>query len=139
MWLLAAAIFLIGCSPADGPSGPVFEDAWIREIPPGMKMTAGFGTLSNPGSTEIRIVSFSSPLFGDVSLHRTELVDGMSEMREVALLTIPAAGTVELAPGGYHLMLMSPSGEIAAGQMVRIEMTAADGRAFEFDLPVVRR
>jgi len=138
-WLLGLGIFLVGCSPADRDSGPDFEDAWIRDIPPGMKMTAGFGKLSNPEPAAIGITSYSSPDFADVSLHRTEMVDGMSKMREVPLLTIPAGETIELAPGGYHLMLMMPSGEVREGQTIRIEMSAGDGRTFGFDVPVEGR
>ena len=102
-------------------------------------MTAAFGALHNPESEAIEIISFSSPSFGDVSLHRTELLDGVSKMREVPRLTVAAGETVVLEPGSYHLMLMMPFGKIQPGQTVKIEMTAADGRNFSFDLAVERR
>jgi hypothetical protein len=116
-----------------------FEDAWIRATPPGMNMTAGFGQLHNTGAGAIELVSFSSPEFADVTLHRTELVDGVSRMREVPLLRIPAGETVELAPGGYHLMLMMPRGAASGEQAIRVDMNAADGRVFRFTIPVKRR
>jgi len=104
-----------------------------------MKMTAGFGMLSNPGPAAIEITSFASPSFADVSLHRTERVGGVSKMREVPALSIAAGATVALEPGGYHLMLMMPSGEIQPGHTVVLEMATADGRSFSFELPVERR
>jgi copper(I)-binding protein len=60
-------------------------------------------------------------------------------MREAPALSIPADGSVELAPGGYHLMLMMPVGPIEPGQTVTVEITSADGQVFSFQLPVERR
>jgi len=134
--LLVALFWLQGCSVAEGEKGLEFNEAWVRAMPPGMKMTAGFGKLVNLEATAVEIVSFSSPMFADVSLHRTELVDGVSKMREVPVLAIAAGETVELAPGGYHLMLMMPSADLGPGQAVTVEMKTVDGRVFSFDLPV---
>jgi copper(I)-binding protein len=116
-----------------------FTDAWIRAMPPGMGMTAGFGRLTNAGAAELVLVSFSSPLFGSVSLHRSERVDGVSRMREVESLRLEPGQVVELAPGGYHLMLMSPGDGIGPGAQVPVDMTAAGGERFRFLLPVERR
>jgi len=138
-WLLIIALLLAACDSGPVSEGPGFENAWIRAIPPGVKMTAGFGTFQNPGSEALQIESFSSPSFADVSLHRTEIVDGVSKMREVPELSIEAGSSVVLEPGGYHLMLMMPIGDIQPGQVVTINMTASDGRSFSFELPVVRR
>ena len=102
-------------------------------------MTAGFGVMNNPGSAAIEITSFTSPSFGDVSFHRTELVDGIAKMREVPVLSIAAGATVVLEPGSYHLMLMMPFGEIQPGQAITLEMTTADGRSFSFEAHVERR
>jgi copper(I)-binding protein len=136
---MLAAGLLSACGPSVESPELTFESAWIRAMPPGMKMTAGFGILKNHGSKSIELNSFTSPSFGDVSLHRTELVDGMSKMREVKRLEIPAGGEVELAPGGYHLMLMMPTGPVETGAGVTVQLTAVDGRSFNFDLAVERR
>jgi hypothetical protein len=124
---------------AAGEQSLSFEGAWIRAVPPGMGMTAGFGTIRNDSSTDIVLTTFSSPDFGDVSLHRTEEVDGVSRMRSVASLRVPAGGAVELAPGAYHLMLMKPSHELEAGWPVTVRMATEDDRSFEFQVPVERR
>lgn len=137
--IFLAALLLAACTPE--PEGPAltFESSWIRAVPPGHGMTAGFGRLANHGAEDIELVSFGSPTWADVSLHRTELVDGVSRMREVKSLTVPAGGAVELAPGGYHLMLMMPSGPVAEGDSVTLTMAAADGRTFLLEVPVERR
>jgi len=137
--LLGVCILLAACESSEQANVLAFEDAWVRPIPPGMKMTAGFGILSNPEARAIEITSFASPQFGDVSLHRTELRDGLSRMLEVPSLVIGAGAAVVLKPGGYHLMLMMPTGEIQPGQTVSLEFAAADGRKFSFEVPVERR
>lgn len=116
-----------------------FDGAWVRALPPGMGMTAGFGTLVNSGEEPLEITAFSSRQFAEVSLHRTETVDGVSRMREVPALRIEAGEVVELAPGGYHLMLMKPAVPLEAGQTVTLRFTTAEGRDFQFEVPVERR
>lgn len=137
--LLAAALALSGVAAAGDAPELEFSDAWVRALPPGMGMTAGFGSLHNSGARELQLVAYSSPQFASVSLHRTETVDGVSRMREVPELRLGAGETLELAPGGYHLMLMKPRGGVHAGEQVTVVMQAADGAAFEFELPVERR
>ncbi len=132
--LLAAA-----CGPAGNRNPLSFENAWVRAIPPGMKMTAGYGELRNQGSEAIVVRTFTSDAFGDVSLHRTERENGVSRMREVPKLPLAAGETVVLGPGGLHLMFMVPSREIKEGVVIMVEMTAADGRSFRFEMPVERR
>ena len=136
---LCVAMVLNACAPVTEQSGPVFEDAWIRPLPPGMKMTAAFGTLSNPGKKPLVFNSFSSPSFGDVSLHRTREVDGVSKMREVDELRVAPGESVVLEPGGYHLMLMVPGSDLEPGQTVHIVMSTDDGNSYGFDVPVERR
>ena len=116
-----------------------FDAAWIRAMPPGMGMTAAFGTLTNSGGTALELVSFDSPVFGSVSLHRSERVDGVSRMREVASLRLEPGQSVELAPGGYHLMLMSPKGVIDPGAQAPIDITSAGDERFRFMVTVERR
>jgi copper(I)-binding protein len=136
---LTGALLLGVCTVTTAGQDLAFNAAWIRAMPPGMKMTAGFGRLHNAGSETIELTTFSSPQFGDVSLHRTELVEGVSRMREVPSLVVAPGQSVALEPGGYHLMLMMPGGPLAEGQVVTVEMTGSDGRSFNFAVPVERR
>jgi len=128
---------LPGGAADDGPLS--FEEAWVRAMPPGMKMTAGFGRFHNASAEAIELTAFASPQFGDVSLHRTELVDGVSRMREVPSLVVAPGESVTLEPGGYHLMLMMPVEPLATGTRVTVDASADDGRLFHFELPVERR
>lgn len=127
------------CSYSPDQDSLAFESAWMRAIPPGARMTAAFGTLVNPGPEPVQIESITSPSFGSVSLHRTEIVDGISKMREVEPVEIGAESRLVLEPGGYHLMLMMPDANLQEGQAVILNMALADGRHFAFQVPVEKR
>lgn len=135
---MAACLLLFACSDAAGPAPALqFEDAWVRAMPPGSMMTAGFGRLINRSDSDMHFSGYSSPQFADVSLHQTKSVDGMSRMQEVEGLSLSAGGDFELTPGGYHLMLMRPLD--AGHEQVLLHFDLADGRRFSFELPIERR
>ena len=91
-------------------------------------MLAGYARIDNTCSGPVEIVSASSPAFADVSLHETRIEDGISRMRALAMLPVPAHGSVAFAPGGLHLMLMEPTKPLKAGNQVSIDFTLRDGR-----------
>jgi copper(I)-binding protein len=144
---LGIAVLLIACqeqaeesAPVSAPvAAPVFEDAWVRAMPPGAKMTAAYGVLRNESDAAVTLDAFASASFRDVSLHRTEQVDGVARMREVESVTLQPGERLQLEPGGYHLMLMGPTAPLAIGATVPIEMAAEDGRSFHFEVSVERR
>jgi len=115
---------------------PRLRDGWIR-LAPGtmaMPMLAGFGRFENPCSTPVTVVGARSPAFGDVSLHRSTTIEGVSRMRLVTELPVDAGGTAVLEPGGLHLMLMQPASPIKAGVMVPVTFRLKDGREVSGEL-----
>ena len=126
--LLSALLAFSATTARAGDCVPLVESAWIRLPPMAMPMMAGFATVRNPCDAAVAVVAASSPAFGSVELHETRRVDGVSRMRHVASLQVPAGGSVALAPGGLHLMLMQPRQSPALGDSVDIELELADGR-----------
>jgi copper(I)-binding protein len=88
---------------------------------------AGFGRIENPCAAPVTIVGASSPAFGEVSLHETRVVDGVSRMRHLPELRIAPDGAATLKPGGLHLMLMQLRAPLKAGSKVVIEFALKDG------------
>ena len=106
----------------------VVRDGWLRMPPVAMPMLAGFGTIENPCRKPAAIVAAESDAFGDVSLHETRTIDGVSRMRAMPRLAVEAGGKATLRPGGLHLMLMQPRGELNAGDAVVVRFRLEDGR-----------
>lgn len=102
-------------------------NAWIRLAPPDAMMLAGYRRIDNDGELPMRLRSVQSDAFGAIELHRTEVVDGVSRMREVPSLTIAPGGSVVLEPGGMHLMLMQPQRALSEGDEVAISFAWDQG------------
>lgn len=125
---LLLSILLTAC----GKPAPRSADTpWIRAAPPGAMMLAGYLRIDNPGPEPLRLLRVHSEDFGAIEVHRTEVVDGVSRMREITDLNVPAGGSVLLEPGGMHLMLMQPRRELHADDSVVVTFIwqiGADGR-----------
>lgn len=92
---------------------------WTRATPPGAPTAAGYLTLRNAGSTADRLAGGSSPAAARLEIHMMEVKDGVMTMRPVeGGLEVPAGGSVELKPGGLHLMFISPSAPFKEGERV---------------------
>lgn len=101
-----------------------------------MPMAAGYGKIRNDCREAVVVVAAGSKAFGDVSLHETTLVDGVSRMRAVERLPIAAGATVALKPGGLHLMLMQPEVALKEGAQLPLRLSLEDGRKVDGTLQV---
>jgi len=135
-WIIAPVLALAAAGAhADGKLG-VF-DAWIRAAPPGASMMAGYATLKNSGDAPITLLTVQGDAFRMTSLHESIVADGVAKMRELHRLRIDPGETVQLAPGGLHLMLMQPRHAVTVGDKVKIMFLLADGRRVETWFDVV--
>jgi len=122
-------VFLLPLAACARDCAPQVKGGWIRLIPGGMSMQAGFGRIDNRCPMPATIVSASSAAYGSVALHESKTVDGISRMRAVPELRIaPDSGAV-MQPGGLHLMLMQPRAALKPGSRVVIEFKLKDGRS----------
>ena len=102
--LFLACVMLAACSSPQPPL--VASDVEITRPMPGRHMSAGYLVLTNNTDAPIRIDGATSPQFGMVEMHETTVEDGISRMREIEELVVPANGSVTFERGGKHLMLM---------------------------------
>jgi copper(I)-binding protein len=134
-----------GCSPASEPAAPAaaataaeaisIQDAWVKAADEGM--SAAFGTLENSGDTDITVVSAQSPASTMIELHETVENDAgeMVMQAKDGGFVIPANGSLELAPGGNHIMLMGLTAPVQAGDESTFTLTLDDGSTYEFTAP----
>jgi len=135
--MLAMAFAAMPAARAANSACVRFSDGWVRlPAASGMAMAAGFGQLHNRCKAEVAVTSVRSEAFKDVSLHETTLVDGVSRMRGVERLPLPAGQGVELAPGGLHLMLMRARAPLQEGQRVPLLLGLSDGTEVQAELVV---
>lgn len=89
------------------------------ETPVTAKTGAGYFTVSNTGDTDDMLLEVRAD-FPMVMLHKSEEKDGIASMSHVDQIAIPAGETVELAPGGFHVMFMGLNGDpFEAGEKIK--------------------
>lgn len=94
--------------------------AWTRATPGGAKVAGGYVRITNTGASPDRLVGGSFPGAGRVEIHEMSTEGGVMRMRPVeGGLAIAPGATVELKPGGFHLMFMDLSAGLKEGEVVR--------------------
>jgi hypothetical protein len=126
--VIMLAVTLVAC----GPPGPPLEisELEVTKPIPGTYMSAGFFVLTNNTDEVISITSVDSPQFGRVEIHETTVTDGVSRMRRLDVLEVPAQGSVVLQRGGKHLMLMQAQD---IGDSVTLQFLSGDSPVLSVD------
>jgi len=99
--------------------------AWFRALPSSLP-AGGYFTLHN-GGADIRLTGARSPACGMLMLHKSTESGGMSSMAMVESIDVPAGGTVEFSPGGYHLMCTDPTSAMTPGAQASVTFKFSDG------------
>ncbi len=115
--------------------GLIISQPWLRLIMPS-RPAAGYFILSNPTGRTRTLVGAASPACGSLMLHRSVNDNGQERMEMVESVTVPAHGEVKFAPGGYHLMCMSPTAAAAPGRSVPVTLRFKDGGSLAASFPV---
>lgn len=104
----------------------------------GDRPAAMHGKIMNHSEAGTTLIRAESPDFERVELHTHETdANGMMRMVQVEGYALPANGTIELKPGGDHLMLFGFTGQ--AGDMARITLGFANGTTTTLSVPTKAR
>lgn len=99
-------------------------DPWIRATVPAQKTAGAFMQLKS--SKPVRLVAVSSPVAGHAEIHQMEMQGGTMRMHAVDGLDLPANQPVNLASGGYHIMLFGLRRPLKDGEQVPMTLSFAD-------------
>lgn len=105
-------------------------DAWVRAVP-GAAVAAAYMKLHNGGTQPVRVTGVRSAVAGSAMIHETLLVGGVSTMRPHEPLTIAPGASVELKPGGLHVMLHDLTHPLAVDEQVPLELLLEGGGRLE--------
>ena len=98
------------------------EQPWTRATPPGATVAGGYLVIRNRGGAPDRLVGASSPAADKVELHVHSMEGGVMKMREVPAYEVPARGSVELKPGGAHLMFVDIKRSFKEGEKIPVTL-----------------
>ncbi len=110
------------------------SDAWARATVPGQKGTGAFMRITARDGA--RLVGVSSPVAGVAEVHEMKMDNDIMKMRAVPVLELPAGQTVQLRPGGYHVMLMDLKQPLPKGSTVPLTLRLQDAQGVETRLEV---
>ena len=126
---LAAAASLLGaCQSERQPAPLAVDEAWVRLAPVAGQPAAAYFTIRG-GGRESRLVSVTSPEAQRVELHESRMEGGMSRMRPLAEVPVPAGGELAFAPGGRHAMLFGLSSEVQPFGQLPLHLRFGTGEA----------
>lgn len=116
---------------ADTTAGDiVVEGAWARTSPMEATMGAAYMKITSPIDDELVSASVDSSIAMETQIHETiENEAGEMSMQEVASIPLVAGEVLELAPGGYHVMLMGLEAPLEVGTTIDITLTMKSGAA----------
>lgn len=113
---------------AQSPSVEV-RGAWVRRAPAATADTgataAGYLTIHNRTAASEALVWVRSDVADRVEVHETRWMSGMAMMEPVRRLSVAPNASLEMKPGGVHLMLIGLRRSLQTGDRVTFEVVFA--------------
>ncbi|PJE31786.1 hypothetical protein SAMN06297129_1812 [Pseudooceanicola antarcticus] len=114
----------------EAEAGPVtlgaltLSDGFSRATLPNAPVGGGFLTITNNGDSADRLIAVETAVAGHSEIHEMAMEGDVMRMRELEDgLEIPAGETIELKPGGFHLMFMKLQQPLVEGETVDVTLT----------------
>ena len=138
--LLALALLLSGPAMAlahDFKVGQIeIDHPHARAMLPGAKVGGGYLSITNEGADD-RLVAVATARAASAQLHEMKMDGGIMVMRELKDgVAVPAGTTVELKPGGYHVMFMNVTEPFKEGEKIAATLTFEKAGTVEVEFTV---
>lgn len=130
---VAALSLAFACGAALAQSVEV-KDAWARASVQGQKASGAFMKITAKDGAQL--VGVASPVAGVAEVHEMKMEGDVMKMRAAPALDLPAGKTVELKPGGYHVMLMDLKTPLLKDTHVPLTLVFKDAKGVESRLEV---
>ncbi len=124
--LLGVALLTVPIFASAQAADVEISQAWARATAGAGTTGVAYLTLTNHGSDNAVIGAVAS-VAERTGLHGHEMEGEVMRMRPVESIDLPAGGTVTLAPGGLHVMLMGLTAPLVEGSEFTLSLQLADG------------
>lgn len=104
-----------------GQAMPSVSNVWVKTTVPGGSVSAAYMHIKS--ATPLKLVKAASSVAGIVEIHDMKMNGGVMEMKALDALDVPVGKTIELKPGGTHVMLMKVKKPIHKGDKVPLTLT----------------
>ena len=112
--------------------------AWARATPKGASIGGGYMKITNSGAAPDRLVGGSTDAANRFEVHEMSMDNGVMKMRPVSTgLEIKPGQTVELKPGGYHVMFVGLKQQLKQGDHFNAQLMFEKAGKVDVDFAVV--
>lgn len=136
--LLATALLalplLAGAQTSDSGTIRILQP-WARATVTGQGAGGAFLKIENTGAAD-RLLSVRSEAAASTELHTMTMEGNIMRMREVDSIELPPGKTVELKPGGLHIMLMGLKAPLKAGEQVPLTLRFEKAGELSLQVPI---
>lgn len=163
VFVVGTALFATGCgddssSTADESTTTTAAEAaaikvegqWARTSPANAEHGAAYMMITAAEDDMLTSASVDASVAGKVEIHETVPADGATgmtgatgmsgmgamTMRPVDGIELPAGESVELKPGGYHVMLLDLAEPLKAGDTIEVTLTFEKADPMTIKVPV---
>ena len=106
-------------------------DPYAKATPPNAKNSAAFMKIKNTSNSDVELILANSNISKTTELHTHIEENGMKKMIQIPSIKIPANSSVELKPGGLHIMFLGIQNQINENSNVDLNLTFSDGKTYE--------
>lgn len=140
----ALRILAAATTTAASQAAPVFERAglrieapWSRATPGAVRVGAGYLRITNTGAAPDRLIGGSTSVSDRLEVHEMSTANGVMSMRKLQDgLVIEPGKTVELRPGGYHMMFIGLHRALTEGETFKATLTFEKAGTVEIEFRV---
>ncbi|MBO7154900.1 MAG: copper chaperone PCu(A)C [Campylobacter sp.] len=112
-------------------------DPYAKATPPNAKNSAAFMKIENKSNSDIELLAASSNISKVTEIHTHIEENGMKKMIQIPSIKIPANSSVELKPGGLHIMFLGIQNQINENSHIDLNLTFSNGKTYELNqIPV---
>lgn len=116
------------------------SNIFAKATPPTAKNSAIFMKITNNSNKDIVLLGGSNNLSKFTEIHTHKHEDGMMKMIQIPELKIPANSSVELKPGGLHIMLIGlKEAGVKEGQKLNLTLNFNNGEKIELDNIIAKK
>lgn len=135
--IVALVMLPIGATAQQGDI--VVSGEWARPILIAGRPGGAYFHIKNDGAAADKLIGVTSSISPRVEMHEHTMTDGVMKMSQVMSIDVPAGGTVELKPGGYHIMLFETNSKYGPGDKIDLTLKFESGVTVEKKLDVMAR
>ncbi len=126
-----------GAPAAAATSGIAVDGAWTRPVASAGGVGAGYAKITNDQAEPDVLLGGSSDVAARVELHETTIsAEGVASMKKLDTMQLAPGKSIELKPGGMHLMLIGLKAPLQEGSTAKVTLNFKQAGAVDVEFAV---